>query len=68
MAATNYVDMPAQRAYVVISSESRNPLRESIAAKVGLKTFCSVGLNHHTLQSAVVFLCRRKNPPLKKIL
>jgi CspA family cold shock protein len=34
---------------------SKNPLRESIAAKVGLKTFCSVGLNHHTLQSGVVF-------------
>jgi hypothetical protein len=34
---------------------SKNPLRESIATKVGLKTFCSVGLNHHTLQSAVVF-------------
>jgi hypothetical protein len=44
---------------------SENPLRESIAVKVGLKTFCSVGINHHTLQSAVVFLFRRNNPPLK---
>jgi hypothetical protein len=27
------------------------------------ETFCGVGLDHHTLQSAVVFLCRRANPP-----
>jgi hypothetical protein len=33
----------------------KNTLRESIAVKVGSKTFCGVGLNHHTLQSAVVF-------------
>jgi hypothetical protein len=31
------------------------------------ETFCGVGLNHHTLQSAVVFLCRRANPPLKNL-
>jgi hypothetical protein len=41
---------------------SKIPVRESIAFEVGLKTFCSVGLNHHTLQSAVVFLCRRNHP------
>jgi hypothetical protein len=34
---------------------SKNPLREAIAFKVWIKTFCSVGLNHHTLQGAVVF-------------
>jgi hypothetical protein len=37
-----------------------------MAIKVGLKTFCGVGIDHHTLQSAVVFLFRRYNPPLKK--
>jgi len=37
MAATNYVDMYTQRAYLILTTASRNPLRESIAAKVGLK-------------------------------
>jgi hypothetical protein len=33
-----------------------NPLPETAASTVGLKTFCGVGPNHHTLQSAVVFI------------
>jgi hypothetical protein len=54
-------------AYLEDASASENPLRESIAVKVGLKTFCGVGIDHHTLQSAVVFLFRRLNPPLKNL-
>jgi hypothetical protein len=37
MAGFNYVDRPTQRAYFDSNTASRNPLRESMAAKVGLK-------------------------------
>jgi CspA family cold shock protein len=43
------------------------PCGKRLPLKLDQRTFCSVRLNHHTLQSAVVFLCLRINPPGKNL-
>ena len=48
------VDKETKRTYFSSTLAMKNTLRESIAVKVGLINICGVGLNHHTLQSAVV--------------
>jgi hypothetical protein len=58
----NYVDTEQQQAYCVTHNGVEKSPAGSDFLESWIKTFCSVGPNHHTLQSAVVFLWRRGNP------